>query len=132
MVTSGASPLTREENEAVTKAYDDTSWRLAVVGTVKPLPDGTARFGQLNVPVRLRSPAKDPTLSTGEWNRWLRYEVGDKCGPECRAATSPRVPLILLIPYVTGKAATKRWGAIIQVHGRSSATRGLVVKPSAR
>ncbi len=132
MVAGGASPLTREETDAITKAEKGAGWRLAVLGTVKPLPDGTASFGQIEVPVRLRSSAKAPTLSTGEWNRWLRYEVGDKCNPDCKAAIAPRPPMVLLIPYVNGQDSTKRWGVIIQIHGRSSASAGLVVKPSAR
>lgn len=132
MVAKGAAPLTREEDNAVTKAHAEGRWRLAVLGTVKPLPDGTAPFGQVDVPVRLRSPAEAPTLSTGEWNRWLRYEVGDKCNAECAGATSIRLPLILLIPYVTGKDSTKRWGAIIQIYGRSSRERQVVARPSGR
>jgi hypothetical protein len=132
MVARGASPLTREESDAVAKAHDQGAWRLGVLGTVKPLPGGAASFGQVDVPVRLRSWAAAPTLSTGEWNRWLRYEVGDKCNAECEAATSSRLPFMLLVPYVTDQDTTKRWGAIIQIHGRSSASRGLVVKPSKR
>lgn len=131
MVTAGATPLTPEEEKAVAAAYGVPTWRLAVLGTVKPTPYGTVLLGSLPVPVRLRSITEDPTLSTGEWNRWLRSEVGDRCDGECKASPVPKAPLILILPYVVDDEPTtpKRWGAIIQIHGRG---KQLVARPSKR
>jgi len=134
MVNSGAEPFAPEDEEAVTKASAGGKWRLGVLNMSRPSDYSSLPFGTLEVPVRLRTPTQDPTLSTGEWNRWLRSEVGDRCDGLCKAQATVRPPFILLLPYVVDKDSTppKRWGAIIQIHGRSARGTQLISRPSKR
>jgi hypothetical protein len=133
MVTAGATPLIGEEDDAVNRALKEEWWNVAVVNTVKPSPNGSVPLGSLDVPVRSRKTTTDPTLSTGEWNRWMHAQVGEKCGePGCTASQSPRPPILLLLPYTTEQPGEPtRWGAIIQINGRSARGRQLVARPSA-
>ena len=89
MVAAGAGPLPSDDNLALRDALALPHWTLALVSTVRKTPYGTLPFGRLAVPVRRRSKATDPTLSTGEWNRWIRALGSGRCQEEC--AGSPQL-----------------------------------------
>jgi Z1 domain len=132
MLGSGAVGLSTEEEEAIHQVHQRGGWRVAVIGTTTAPKLGNLPFSNLAVPVRQRKPTEDPTLSTGDWNRWIRAQVGDKCDGQCNAPVRDQPPILVLLPYDTLEdGSPKRWGAIIQIHGRTARGRQLVVRPSA-
>lgn len=133
MLAGGAVGVSTEDEEAIERAHAGGRWNVAVIGSNAEHRLGDVSFSNLDVPVRQRKPTEDPTLSTGDWNRWMRAQVGDRCDAECAATVSEQPPILVLLPYDTLEpGAPRRWGAIIQIHGRTKRGRVLVVRPSAR
>jgi hypothetical protein len=118
--------------EAIRAALAVPAWTVVAFGTVNPTPYGDLRLGTVDVPVRRRFSTDDPTLSTGEWNRWMRAKVGDRCRSDCQLNEVAGPPVLALIPHVfdDGSNSPVLVGGIIQIHGRSSADRALVAIPS--
>ena len=121
-----------EELSAVSRWYEK-EWRIGLVGMSTEPQIGVVKFGALDVPVRTRSITEYDTLSTGQWNRWLRVETGEPCAVCGRTPVPDGKPVLLLLPYTTATpGAQPVWGALVQLPGRASAGAALVTRPSRR
>ena len=97
-------------------------WRVAAIGM-----SGKSRLdlviGGREVPVRLRAyESPYDTLSTGEWNDWMRTLAGGACRVCGKKSDLAPTSVLVLMPYVGKEGQPKddaRWGVLIQTVGRA-------------
>jgi hypothetical protein len=133
--TPAGSPLgiTPEDEKALRAALTSNPWLLGLIGTSGGT-DRTVKFGGVDVPIRLRRyKSVYDTLSTGDWNDWMRVKAGGECRLCEKRSDDPEASTIILVPYVdsaTAPAEDAKWGFLIQTAGRAGLTYRFA-KPSA-
>lgn len=129
--SKGSQP-SDDELKAVARWFEK-EWHVALIGMSADPQSGVAKFGGLEVPIRTRSITEYDTLSTGQWNRWLRVSTGESCAVCARTPVTNGRPSLMLLPYTTATpGAEPVWGALVQLPGRAAAGGVLVTRPSAR
>lgn len=117
--------ITTEDERVLRASLAAHEWELALIGTSDP-NDPAVPFAGIQAPVRLRryKSAYD-TLSTGDWNDWMRVRTGGQCRLcEKRGAAAPK-STIILVPYVDSigaPAEMAKWGILVQTIGRAGLT----------